>query len=85
MGERYRAILKGDQLEWTDGMPSNLISEQPVEVIILDEPDRMAHRRRAMAQALEDLAASDPFSEIPDPVEWQREIRKDRPLPGRDI
>jgi hypothetical protein len=38
-----------------------------------------------MAEALENLAALDAFSEISDPVEWQREIRKDRPLPGRDL
>jgi hypothetical protein len=85
MSESYRAILKGDQLEWTDGVPSDLASEQPVEVIILDEPDLMADRRRRMAEALEHLAASDAFSDIPDPVKWHCEIRKDRPLPGRDI
>jgi hypothetical protein len=71
-------------LEWTDVVPDHLASEQAVEVIILDEPDQMARRRR-MAEALENLAASDAFSEISDPVEWQREIRKDRPLPGRDV
>ena len=85
MSESYRALLKGDHLEWTDVVPDDLASEQPVEVIILGEPDRMADRRRRMAEALENLAASDAFSEISDPVEWQREIRKDRPLPGRDI
>lgn len=85
MRESYRAILKGDQLEWTDGVPSDLASEQPVEVTILDEPDPIADRRRRMAEALENLAAADAFSEISDPVEWQREIRKDRPLPGRDV
>jgi len=85
MGESYRAVLKGDRLEWTDVTPGELADEQPVEVTILDAPDRMADRRRRMAEALESLAASDPFSEISDPVEWQREIRKDRPLPGRDL
>ena len=85
MSESYRAILKGDQLEWTDRVPSGLAREQPVEVTILDEPDRIADRGRRMAEALEKLAAADAFSEISDPVEWQREIRKDRPLPGRDV
>jgi predicted HAD superfamily phosphohydrolase YqeG len=84
MGDSYRAILKGDQLEWTDVVPSHLASEQPVEVTILDEPDRIADRRRRMAEALEKLAAADAFSGISDPSEWQREIRKDRPLPGRE-
>jgi hypothetical protein len=85
MRQSYRAVLKGDRLEWTDVVPSDLASEQPVEVTILDEPDRIADRRRRMAEALENLAAADAFSEISDPVEWQREIRKDRPLPGRDL
>lgn len=83
--QTYRAILKGDRLEWTDSEPTDLNPEQPVEVTILDEQDRLAVRRRRMAEALENLAAADAFSEISDPVEWQREIRKDRPLPGRDV
>jgi hypothetical protein len=85
MSESYRAILKGDQLEWTDDVPSDLASEQPVEVIILYKPDRIADRRRRMAEALENLAAADAFSEISDPPEWQREIRKDRAMPGREV
>lgn len=83
--QTYRAILKGDRLEWTDSEPADLNPEQPVEVTILDEPDPIADRRRRMAEALENLAAADAFSEISDPVERQREIRKDRPLPGRDV
>lgn len=82
--QSYRAILKGDRLEWIEQPPVNLNPEQPVEVTILDEPDQTADRGKRMAEALEKLAASDAFSEISDPVEWQREIRKDRPLPGRD-
>jgi hypothetical protein len=38
-----------------------------------------------MAEALENLAAADAFSEISDPPEWQREIRKDRAMPGREV
>ena len=83
--DTYRAILRGDRLEWTDPGPVDLNAEQPVEVTILDEPDQTANRRKRMAEALEKLAASDAFSEISDPSEWQREIRKDRPLPGRDV
>lgn len=85
MPETYRAILRGDRLEWTDTGPVDLNPEQPVEVIILDEPDQMANRGKRMAEALEKLAATDAFSEISDPSEWQREIRKDRPLPGREV
>ncbi len=85
MSESYRAILRGNQLEWTDVAPSDLAGEQPVEVTIVEEPVPIAERRRRMAAALEALAARDPFSKISDPSEWQREIRKDRPLPGREV
>jgi len=33
---------------------------------------------------LEKLAEIDSFKDIDDPVEWQRNIRKERPLPFRD-
>ncbi|MDX6530067.1 MAG: hypothetical protein QOH41_2357 [Blastocatellia bacterium] len=85
MRDTYRAILRGDRLEWTDPSPLDLNPEQPVEVTILEQPEQTANRGRRMAEALEKLAASDAFSEISDPSEWQREIRKDRPLPGRDV
>ena len=85
MRDTYRAILRGNQLEWNEPGPVDLNPEQPVEVIIIDEPDQTANRRQRMAEALEKLAASDAFSEISDPSEWQREIRKDRPLPGREV
>lgn len=83
--ETYRAILRRNRLEWTDQGPVDVNPEQPVEVTILDAPDQTGTRRKRMAEALEKLAATDAFSEISDPVEWQREIRKDRPLPGRDV
>lgn len=40
-------------------------------------------RETALA-ALRQLRALGTFKAITDPVAWQREIRKDRPLPGRD-
>lgn len=40
---------------------------------------------RAKIQRLwKELQALKPFQSIDDPVAWQREIREDRPLPGRD-
>ena len=39
--------------------------------------------RQRMA-ALVRLRELNPFREVADPVAWQREIRQDRPLPGRD-
>jgi len=40
-------------------------------------------QRDALKKSLEKLAKMKVFSEIKDPVAWQRQIRKDRPLPGR--
>ena len=84
--QTYRAILKGDRLEWTDSEPTDLNPEQPVQVTILDSPDHtdVTTQGERMAKALERIAAADGLSHIQDPVEWQREIRKDRPLPGRE-
>ena len=46
----------------------------------MDWPER---RELALA-ALRRLAARGGIRSIPDPVAWQREQRKDRPLPGRE-
>jgi hypothetical protein len=43
-----------------------------------------AERGQRIKSALQKLAELDTFAHIPDPVEWQRQIREDRPLPGRD-
>ena len=48
-------------------------------------PQKHKPQDRAEIQALwKELQALKPFHSIGDPVAWQREIRKDRPLPGRD-
>jgi hypothetical protein len=41
-------------------------------------------RRHRIFEILEKIAASNVFANIGDPVEWQRELRQDRLLPGRD-
>lgn len=88
MPQTYDAILHGDRLEWSGGAPK---TEHPVRVrvtvvdTILDETqEERAARGKRMADALRDLAASNAFKDIADPVAWQREIRKDRPMPGRE-
>ena len=84
--ETYRAILKGNRLEWIESEPTHLDAEQQVEVKILETPrdvDTTTQGQR-MAKALERLAAANALSDIQDPSQWQREIRKDRPLPGRE-
>ncbi|MFZ4702465.1 MAG: DUF2281 domain-containing protein [Candidatus Methylumidiphilus sp.] len=41
-------------------------------------------RRQKIGDCLIKLAKRNPFFEIKDAVAWQREIRTDRPLPGRE-
>lgn len=82
--QTYRAILKGDRLEWTDSEPTDLDPEQLVQVTILEPDDTDSTQGLRMAKALSRLAASNALSQIKDPVEWQREMRKDRPLPDRE-
>lgn len=41
-------------------------------------------RQAAITKALRTLQESRTFAHITDPVAWQREQRKDRPLPGRE-
>ena len=38
----------------------------------------------AVAKIMEGMAARGALSEIIDPSQWQRDIRKDRPLPSRN-
>ncbi len=86
----YKAVLRGSRLEWRDNSPPEVSTEQgiPVEVTVLRDQRWSASRAsdagKRMASALEKLAVSGGVAEIEDPVAWQREMRQDRRLPGRD-
>jgi hypothetical protein len=89
MQNTYKAILTGDRLEWSGDAPEISRENSPVavHVTILDDDihvtDVLTQGER-MAAALERLAAIPAGEEITDPVAWEREIREDRVLPGRD-
>ncbi len=85
----YRAVLKGSRLEWRGDSPPEASAEGiPVEVTVLRDRRLSASRAsdagKRMAAALEKLADSGAVADIEDPVTWQRRIRQDRRLPGRD-
>ena len=85
MPRTYGAILKGNRLEWVrKALDYEGNCSIPVKVTILEEGalPKNIPRGQEMAAILEKLAESGAFSEIEDPVSWQREIRKDRALPG---
>ncbi len=50
----------------------------------MNQPSDTPKNGKAMAAIFEKMAAGNALSDIKDPVKWQQEIRKDRPLPGRE-
>lgn len=82
----FEAILKGNLLEWANEVPKQ--GDEPVKVYVSLQEERSTLsaelRRQRIVEILEKIAASNVFADISDPVEWQRELRQDRPLPGRD-
>jgi hypothetical protein len=81
------AILEAD----ADGtlhlpVPQNLRRGKVKVVATLEGEPEITDRptRDAALAALRQLQTRGTFKQITDPVAWQREIRKDRPLPGRD-
>ena len=84
----YRAILKGDRIEWLNAEAPRLQPdcETLVDITILDQQvnmDMEASRSGRINDVLSRLATIDALAEIDDPAEWQRQIREDRELPGR--
>ena len=86
----YKAVLKGSRLEWRGSSPPEVSTEKEiaVEVTVLRDERLSASRAsdagKRMASALEKLADSGAVAGIEDPVAWQREMRQDRRLPGRN-
>lgn len=69
--------LRGGKVEVTATL-------KPANGASLSVPKATPEMLRRRKEAFEKLRQMNPFREIKDPVAWQREIRKDRPLPGRD-
>jgi len=88
MGKTYAGILRHDRIEWTGPAPEGVGPDRavPVQVTILDEPPSAPagpQQGRRMRQALETIAQAGGLPGSPDGVQWQREARAERPLPGR--
>ncbi len=85
----YRAVLRGEFLEWSNEKPIAFQPDDPVEVhvTILEETSLSAlpqdkTQGQRMADALEQLARLQSSSLPDDPLTWERETRADRALPG---
>ena len=84
----YRARLRGDRLEWLGEAPQ-FRTDAPLDVqVTLIEPEPVAEEPSsngpAMVALLERLAERGAFSMITDAGQWQRELRQERSLPGRE-
>lgn len=78
----YEGILKDDRVEWTGEAPLRDRALR-VHITVLDEEADNEERGKRMAEALAALSKEGAFSEISDPVKWQRELRRERTLPHR--
>ena len=80
-----RTLLYEDRVKWLDEVPEIDGPTQTYIIILnkskIDHPENNGAIMVAMLEILADLGA---FADIEDPVAWQREQRKDRPMPFRD-
>ncbi len=89
MRAAYRAVLRGNRLEWRDEEPEDLSPDHAVEVAVTildtqDSPATAQARGAAMAAALEALAEAGGPRSFGDAADWERETREERVLPGRE-
>lgn len=78
--------MKGNLLEWANEVPRQ--GDVPIRVYVTLQEERSTLNaefgRQRIVEILEKIAANNVFADISDPVEWQRDLRQDRLLPGRD-
>jgi hypothetical protein len=86
MDSTYKATVRGDRIEWGDDVPEEVRSQPALSVIVtIAEQSEVANKSGGsrMAAALERLAQDGGVPFISDPVQWQRQQREDRNIPGR--
>ena len=87
----YKAILRGNRLEWRGDIRTHIPVDRAVTVYVtvVDEqpiePDEITGKQQgaAMAAALTRLAKIDALADIRDAAAWEQETRQERELPGR--
>jgi hypothetical protein len=87
MPSTYRAILHGNRIEWSGEEPESVPKDRGVEVVVTilgEDVSPQRGRGVAMAAALQSLADTGGLPGIRDPLKWERDLRADRPLPGRE-
>ncbi|MBY0231191.1 MAG: hypothetical protein K2W96_18070 [Gemmataceae bacterium] len=78
----YEGVLRDGRIEWLGAAPAP--SSVPLRVRVTVVEDEEATRGERMAAPLARIAARGGIASIPDPIAWQREMREDKPLVGRE-
>ena len=76
------SLPQADKFQLMQSLLTQLAWEQGLSLQAQSKPKSSQGRR--MAAVLQRMADRNALSHIDDPAAWQREIRKDRPLPGRE-
>ncbi|WPD21468.1 MAG: hypothetical protein Q3M24_17120 [Candidatus Electrothrix aestuarii] len=76
------SLPQADKLHLMQSLLTQLAWDQGISRLVQEKIEN--GRGRSMAAVLQRMADRGALSHIDDPAAWQREIRKDRPLPGRE-
>ena len=76
------SLPHSDKFQLMQSLLTQLAWEEGVSLQVQTKPKTNQGQR--MAAILQRMADRQALSHITDPVAWQREIREDRPLPGRE-
>ncbi len=83
----FKATIKNNHVEWDKDIQGQINSESPIPVYItlLDESEQndIEYQGKCMILALNQLVNINACTDITDPANWEREIRRERQLPGR--
>jgi hypothetical protein len=82
MLQTYKAILEGNSIKWLAESPVQTEATQ-VLVTVLSAPKKVSDGQ-AIAALLRQFAQLNQPLSFGDPLEWQKETRTDRVLPGRE-
>jgi len=79
MNTTYQAIISEGKIHWIDLPADTLLSKKELKVKVEIVEDSI-QRKRLMIKALEDLASIGGITSIDDPIEWQKDQRKEREI-----
>lgn len=81
----YKAILQNGQVRWLGEQPKSLDKPREISIIFSEnEAQTEQNTGKIMAEILARTTQNDISKTFGDAVEWQKEIRRDRNLPGRE-